>query len=77
MNHLNFLSSLSNNDIGVVGGKALAGMIAKNKSLQEVSIGKNKIGDIGATEFVKAVGSNASLKTIRYCLVLNLSKTLH
>ena len=48
-----------------VGGKALAGMVAKNRGVEELSIGLNKIGDDAANEFIKSIAGNPVIRFIR------------
>jgi hypothetical protein len=40
-------------------------MVAKNRGLEELSIGLNKMGDDAATEFIKSVPGNPTIKLIR------------
>lgn len=56
---------MSNNNIGPAGGKAIAGMVAKNRGVEELSIGLNKIGDDAANEFIKTIAGNPVIKLIR------------
>ena len=56
---------LSNNLITSGGGRALGGMLQKNRGIREVSVGANPIGDAGGEEIRKAIEQNADLAVVR------------
>ena len=56
---------ISNNNISPAGCKAIGGMLQKNRGLEELSIGMNKLGS-DVTEFCKAFASNPVIKIVRF-----------
>ena len=46
---------LSHNELTSASAKALGGMLAKNKGIKELSLGKNRLGDASIAELSKAL----------------------
>ena len=65
-------------DITAVGAKAIAEVLKTNKTLTDLRLTANKIGDEGAKALAKALETNATLKkmslTINSLLLLQIKK---